>query len=171
LVGRETGALGSVLSVSGTPDVVDGAGVCTFGGGSIRGGPFGPDRPSCAGASKGGRSDVSRSGTLSALGPVGGATGAEGTLCLAAAGAGGAVTVGGAAGAVGAEDVGDGERMTAGAGLGTGAGAGTGAVTGATESTAGGAVAEGVDVAGIEVLACTGLGGTAAAVLGFTSSV
>jgi len=112
-----------------------------------------------------------RSGTLSALGPVGGATGAKGTLCLAAAGAGGAVIVGGAAGAAGAEDVGDGEGMTAGAGLGTGAGVGTGAVTGATGSNAGGAVAEGVGVADTGVLACTGLGVAAAAVLGFTSRV
>jgi hypothetical protein len=82
-MGREAGALGSALSASCTPDVVD---ACKFWGGSIRGGPFGPDRASCADASKGSRSDVSRSWTLSALGPVGGATGAAGTLCLAAAG-------------------------------------------------------------------------------------
>lgn len=114
---------------------------------------------------------MSRSGTLSALGPVGGAMGAEDTLCLATAGAGGAVTVGGAAGAMSAEDVGDGEGMTAGARLGAGAGAVGGTVRGATESAAGGAAAKGVGVADTRVLACTDFGGGAAAVLGFTSSV
>ena len=120
----------------------------TLGGGSIRGGPFGPGRLSNVGSSTGGRSDVTRSDSLSALGPVGGARVPDGAPLLGTTGKEGAVVTG--------------DAVAAGAGAGAGAGA--------EEMAEGGATTWGTGVAGAGLLAWTGLGG-GAAVLGFTSSV
>lgn len=119
---------------------------------------------------------MTRSSTRSALGPVGGATTVEGTLCFNASGEIGGATVGGETCVA---DVGEEARTTVGAGLGAGAAAGTGAGaavgTGATTEVGGfaedGAVVEGVGVTDAGVMACAGLGVGTAAGLGFTSSV
>lgn len=93
LTGRMTDDLVSVLSISGTPAMVERVDDCTLEGGSIRGGPFTPARLTWVGVSTAGRSDVTRSDTLSALGPVGGAMNPEGALFLGAIDAGSVVTI------------------------------------------------------------------------------
>ena len=154
MIGREAEGLTSTLSVSGTLAIVEETGGGMLGIGSIRGGPLSTGRLSCAVTSIWDRSDVTRSGILSALGPVGGATGPDGGLLL---------------GTIDAEETVEAEGAMAGG-------------TGAEDAAGGGAMTGGLGATGAGLAVCTGLRGgnggggaaaaaaAAAAVLGFPSS-
>ena len=139
---REAGGLTSTLSVSGTLAIVEETGGGMLGIGSIRGGPFGPGRLSCTVTSTWDRSEVIRSGILSALGPVGGATEPGDALLLGTTNAG---------------ETGETEGTTTGG-------------TEAEDAAGGGATTGGVGAKGAGLAACTGLRGGAAVVLGLASS-